>query len=381
MSTPLMERTKEPSVYKRGGRYVYVWKHRGKQYKSSHRTMAEARAAKRQRQGGDRRKRPRVLFRDYAPTWIESYRGRTARGFSETTRREYRRDLESHLLPYFGGYLLDEIEAPDVRDWFGWMESRGASGAAISKAKATLSALMGTALEDGKVRRHPVVGVRFVPSGNGVPRRKLRPLTMEELGRFMRALPPEWRLLFGVLTHTGLRIGEALGLRWAHVHLGDDAHLTICEQVYHGERKRLKTTNSNRTVPLSPALARALTEWRERTPYPGADSPVFASKAGTPLDYGGLHRRVLTPARDAAGIPAEEVGAFHAFRRTFGSLVHASGQKTDRQLCDLLGHHDPAFTMRVYVGTMDDGVGKADFLDDLIPLEEWATDGQPAIRK
>jgi hypothetical protein len=37
------------------------------------------------------------------------------------------------------------------------------------------------------------------------------------------------------------------------------------------------------------------------------------------------------------------------------------------QLADWLGHHDPAFTVATYVGQVDEGLGDAGFLDELIP--------------
>lgn len=249
------------------------------------------------------------------------------------------------------------------------MEGRGASESAIRRAKAALSALFGTAMEDRKVRANPVLGVRYAASGEVARPRRVKPLTLAELRRVMEALPEEWRLFFLVLAHTGLRIGELLGRRWSDVHLGDDPHLTVSDQVYRGERKGLKTANAHRTLPLSPGMARALADWRERTPYPEADSPLFASSAGTPLDYANVRRQVWIPARDAAGIDPDEYGAFHRLRHTLGSLVHAGGHKTDRQLCDWLGHADPAFTVREYVDTMDDGLGDAEFLDELIPVD------------
>jgi hypothetical protein len=110
---------------------------------------------------------------------------------------------------------------------------------------------------------------------------------------------------------------------------------------------------------------------------------VFASQAGTPYSYSNLWNRVWQLARDAAGIPGEEVGAFHSFRRTLGSLIHDQGAKSDRQLSDWLGHHDPAFTVREYVGAMDDGLGDAEFLDELIPvdgLDIGASRGQDPTR-
>jgi hypothetical protein len=62
-------------------------------------------------------------------------------------------------------------------------------------------------------------------------------------------------------------------------------------------------------------------------------------------------------------------------------FLHERSDKSDRQLCDWLGHPDPAFSVRAYAGTMDDGLGSAEFLDELIPVEGWATDGQPNTRR
>jgi hypothetical protein len=37
------------------------------------------------------------------------------------------------------------------------------------------------------------------------------------------------------------------------------------------------------------------------------------------------------------------------------------------QVSELLGHSDASFTLRTYVHLMDEGVGDASFLDDVIP--------------
>jgi integrase len=108
---------------------------------------------------------------------------------------------------------------------------------------------------------------------------------------------------------------------------------------------------------------------------PGRPRSAIRQLDGTPLEYANLRRQVWLPARDAAGIDPDEYGAFHRLRHTLGSLVHERGVNTDRQLCDWLGHHDPAFTVREYVGQMDDGLGDAEFLDELIPIA-WAAAGR-----
>jgi hypothetical protein len=96
---------------------------------------------------------------------------------------------------------------------------------------------------------------------------------------------------------------------------------------------------------------------------------VFASVTGTALDYAAFHRRVFKPAREASGIDWPTGAAFHMFRRTAASLLH-NNNKTGRQLADWLGHYDPAFTIRTYVGQVDAGLGDATFLDELIPVAD-----------
>jgi hypothetical protein len=50
------------------------------------------------------------------------------------------------------------------------------------------------------------------------------------------------------------------------------------------------------------------------------------------------------------------------------------GGKNIRQVCDWLGHADPAFTLRTYVHLMDGGLGEVDFMDAQVG-NPWATQG------
>lgn len=95
-----LETTGTPGIFRRHAKgcdrrgrcecsYAVVWRHRGRRHMETFRTLAEAREAKASRDAGDRRPVARVGFEDYFTGWIGSYAGRTARGFSETTRPEY----------------------------------------------------------------------------------------------------------------------------------------------------------------------------------------------------------------------------------------------------------------------------------------------------
>jgi integrase len=369
-----LQTTNTPGIFRRHAKecarlgrcdcsYVTVWRHRGRQHTETFRTLAEAREAKGTRDAGDRRPSARIAFGDYFDGWIESYAGRTARGFSESTRCEYRRPIETWAVPRWESWRLTDIEPADVRALFGELRTRGTTPANIKKPRAALSALFATAVEDGHVRGNPVQGVRIPasPVAGQVKDSKPKALTRQELGMLLSAIPAEWRLFFELLAHTGLRISEAVGLTWEHVDLGDRPQVRVREQVYRGERKRLKSNHGRRDIPLSPGMVRRLIEHRRDT-YRGDHTPVFASVRGAALHPSNVRSRVLLQASKPLGL--EWVG-FHTFRHTCASLLFEGG-KNVKQVQEWLGHADPGFTLRTYVHLLDDGLGSADFFDEVL---------------
>jgi integrase len=364
--------------------YVIVWRHRGRQHTETHRTFAEAREAKGNRDAGDRRPVARVGFEDYFEKWIESYAGRTARGFAERSRAIYRGHIEQLALPRWGTWRLADVEPADVRELFSALRDDGASTSTVKGLRAALSAMFATAVEDHLLRSNPVHGVRIPAATGGEPEEdRAKALTRAELALLLAALPAQWRLLFEFLTHTGLRISEAIGLTWRHLDLGTRPRLLVREQFYEGERHRLKSRHGRRDLPLSPGMAERLRALR-RDSYGGGGAPVFATAKGTELSRPNVAGRVLKPAAIAAGFvidrddgePAAWV-SFHTFRHTCASLLFDAGRNV-KQVAEWLGHADPAFTLRTYVHLMDEGLGDAEFLDEAVQAIASVPSGRPA---
>jgi integrase len=271
---------------------------------------------------------------------------------------------------------MNEVEPADLRDLFGQMRRDGRTTSEIKKTRAALSVMVATALEDGVVQSNPVLGVRIPPpSEDEAPHEeKAKALTRAELAILLAAIPSESRLFCTFLAHTGLRISEAVGLRWEHLDLGEHPKVRVREQLYKGKRKRLKSKDGKRDVPLSPGMAQQLLALR-RDEYRGSEAPVFASKAGTPLRPENLYRRALAPAAIGAGFKIEvevdgkkkvrSVVSFHTFRHTCASLLSEAGRNV-KQVQAWLGHADPGFTLKTYIHLMDAGMGTADFLDQAV---------------
>jgi len=356
-----LEKTKTPGIYKRGGRYVVVWRHRGKQYKSFHRTLAEAREAKADRTGSARpapsSKRP---FADYARTWVQTAQGRTRQGLDEDTRRAYAAALEAHAIPHLGSRSLRDIDRSDINMLITKLQTQGLSPASIAKYIAPVRALFGDAVENGHVAANPALGLKINAKArtknattDGPERAK--ELTRVELAAVLAAIPEQHRLAFELMAHTGCRISEILGLDWGDITFDDPPMLRVQRQWYLGKLKPPKTAAGVRMLELPPTLASRL--WKL-----GADAagPVLCTRTGRRLSARNL-ARTLETAANLAGVPGV---THHTFRHTHGSMLLDEGW-TIAEVAERLGHADPAITAAVYTHRMRDRRRELGFLDDL----------------
>ena len=215
-------KTSTPGVYRRGNRYVVVFRDpTGRQHKQAARTLAEARELKASLttdvNRGEYRTASKATFADHWSQWIDNYSGRTTRGFRESTRAEYRRDLEKEALPFFGRMKLAEIEPQHVKRWLTTLADRGLSASTIRSILAPLRAMLADASEDGLIRHNPAAGVR-VPSSARNAEPKMKALTMEEVEKLRSVIRVESDLLLvDFLLVTGLRISEAIALNIARL--------------------------------------------------------------------------------------------------------------------------------------------------------------------
>lgn len=160
-----------------------------------------------------------------------------------------------------------------------------------------MRALFATALEDGVIRTNPTAGLRITNPANGDEDEEAKALSEDELRRVLAKLPGDWRFFFEFLAQTGLRIGEAIELRWHDI---DGSWLRVDRQFYRG-RVTPPKGRKRRPVPLSRDLAQALWARRKET-HAKADDLVFTSARGLRIDPSNLTDRVLKPAARTADV-------------------------------------------------------------------------------
>jgi integrase len=373
-----LERTSVPGIYHKGNRYIVVFRDpTGRQRKRSAATLAEARELKAVLTAdiarGEYRALSRVTFAEYAREWIVSYQGRTSRGFRDSTRGEYARDLGldpktyEPLKPargataFFGQMRLAEIEPRDIKRYAVHHSDRGLAPASVRLELAPVRAMLATAVEEGIIRSNPAAGLRITKRAEAEleESERIKSLTEDELRALLERLPADWRLFVEFLAHTGLRIGEAIALTWGDIDFGR-RRVTVCRRYYQGSFAPPKSRYGRRDVPLADGMARRLWEFRKATL--AADSaPLFPSKTGGVLDASNVFSRVLKPAARAAGVPW---AGFHTLRHTCATILFRRGLNA-KQVQVWLGHHSPAFTLATYVHLLADDLPNPGFLDEL----------------
>jgi integrase len=354
--THRLKRTKHPGIFETGETYVVRYRDLGgRQRQKTCQTLDEAKRFRAKVTLNPAAVSPRSgpTVSEYADEWLSMLAG-----VRPATAIEYRRDLETYVLPRIGGVRIGALDARrirklayDLREEKTKRAADGRSWATVRRILAPLSVMLSAAAEDGVIPAKPWPRLP-------TPRRdplKRRHLTVEELAQLLAALPtPQDRLLVRLLAETGLRISELKAIRWRDLELDGEPLVSVRRRhrLLDGEQET-KSERSSGTVPITPQLARELKAHRLRNRRPPAGELVFTGKGGARLDEVNYRRRVLDPACARAGIAP--IG-FHVLRHTHGSIV-AAATRDVRAVQRRLRHASASFTLETYIHLLDDRAG------------------------
>ncbi len=258
-----------------------------------------------------------------------------------STRKRYRLTFNNHLLPAFGKSRLSDIRTLQIQKFvlekmdsgLGW-ESADLFRNLLSKT-FTMARKWGYFAGD-----NPATDVELPEK---IPVREKRVLQPEQIRQLLQQTEEPYRTMILTGVHTGLRIGEILGLRWQDVDFGQ-RKLTVAQAIYRGTVGTPKTKGSKRSVPLSERLLAALASHYSRSKKKDGPQLVFQTRKGTAFGDTNLLHRVLKPAGRLIGAPWM---SWHTLRRTHATLLQlAGGSIKDAQA--QLGHTKLSTTLEVY---------------------------------
>jgi integrase len=237
-----------------------------------------------------------------------------------TTARVYSCFLRNHILPKWGDKSVQALQPRTVELW---LRDLPLSPKSKTHVRSLMHLLVEYAMWAGtlNVSRNPISLVRN--TGATRKTRKTRSLSVEEFHALLKELQEPFATMALVSVCLGLRVSEALALRWADVDwLG--SRLSVQRGIVNGREDDVKSQGSARTFSLSAELLERLKAWKQATEFSESGDWIFASpfKIGRlPWCYTAV-RRELGRAAEAAKIGHV---SSHSFRHTYRSWLDAVG--------------------------------------------------------
>ncbi len=293
-----------------------------------------------------RRRAPTV--REFAEAWLERDVRANRRA---TTHRSYAGILGKHVLPVIGPIRVNRLVPTDVERCLAIVRETSSASMAV-KARTVLHRVMARAVALEVASRNPVDNVE-VPRA---PRRVMKFLDAVQLQALFKAAEGNrFEALVVVLATCGMRIGEALGLKWSDIDLkAKTIRIERTAQEAYGAPQLVepKTAAGCRTVAIG-AVATASLRRRKKAAdaekFGAATDLVFPTTTGTIVRQSNLLRRWWVPLLERAEL--ERIN-LHALRHSSASLSLLAGTNF-KVVADRLGHTDPGFTSRVYSHAVD----------------------------
>jgi integrase len=216
-------------------------------------------------------------------------------------------DFRNHIEPVLGDTRLDKLTVSQVVDWRTGLRAKGLKPSSQKRLDSLLHRVLEVARFERRIDANPAARL---PRGSDHEEAEksyvwLDPGQVRELTLAIQ--PPNYQALVATMYATGIRMGEASGLRVRNLDL-DNGTLTVSENaVLVGGKRTLgtpKTRGSRRTIALHPAIAAGL---RQHLAYfsdaTDPDAWVFTNGRGNPV-RGDNFGRALKRAAKVAKVPA-----------------------------------------------------------------------------
>jgi len=319
-----------------------------------------------------------ILMRDYYYMWLDNKREK----IKENSCIRIRQIVETHILPEIGYVKLGNVSYNDCKKIMDKIAEKELSFSTRKKVYEALNACFRWALEKRDILFSPMLGMEKptlntdnIPSPKEMLPLKTREYALfsEEAIRCYKNGVSVYRLgwLFIFMLATGIRIGEALALKWTdidfnlkEVHIWQTTVLTELksntEKRKYGAKvaSRTKTHAGNRKITLNFTALQALAELEKVT---GKFEHIASTKTGVLIS----HRNILRTFHGILRALKLPTRGLHNLRHTFASQLFE--KKVDIKIISaLLGHSSVQITMDTYIHFIEEQTRKAIYALDYL---------------
>ncbi|MBS0436174.1 MAG: site-specific integrase [Proteobacteria bacterium] len=282
--------------------------------------------------------RPTPTFNEFAATWLSEHQIEWRRSHVKVLKCT----LVGHLLPHFGGKPVGAITKADIlafRTKLADLPGRNGPKLSAKRINGILAPMRQILAEAAD--RYGFISPTLNLKPLRLRKTDVEPFTLEQVQQMLATVRADWRNYFTVRLFTGMRTGEAHGLKWKYVDF-DKRLILVRETFVLGEDEYTKTDSSQRDIQMTQVVFEAL---RSQYAATGKLSDyVFCNKEGKPLDNDNFGSRVWYPLLRHLSLKKRRP---YQMRHTAATLWLASGEAPE-WIARQLGHSSTEMLFRVY---------------------------------
>lgn len=297
--------------------------------------------------GGNIRMVRNCYFVDYFKAWYKLFKAQTV---SEATKATYKLTYQ-HLQAVMPTVKLAQLSRTLLQSVFNQLGG-SYSKETCRKHGIQVKACLVNAQYDGLVRKNLMHGIVITGNEQHARTDVNKYLSVNDFLKMRRHLfKRRYRkqdanyLILAVIAATGMRVGEAIGLKWSDINF--EQHEIKIQRSYDSVARRIKATktvSAVRIVPLVDDVIQLLNSWHNdgncRTDF------IFATTEEQLPRASSINSAFHTLQRH---LNIKAVHSPHALRHTVASLLVAQPELDVTYVSRLLGHSNPAITQRYYL--------------------------------
>lgn len=295
------------------------------------------------------------------------------------------RNFKLHIAPLIGKMKVYEIDNYAIQKLVNKLMEQGYSNDTVKKCKHLLNQFFEYAIDNKWILVNPALKVKIKGKRNiyqSNDDEKYKAMLPEIREKFLNALNKDEsnfiKPLCITLMFAGLRIGEALALKWKDIDFNDKTikvERAITQVPKFDEQGNIKdritvigdtkTICSIREIPVTDIVVETLKHWKDKQTDRQQNKPdvtasltyptsfVFANDDGSYRTYSGT-RKIFDRFKRRNGLDKSNIH-FHGLRHTFSNMLFEMNENP-KVIQQLLGHRDVKTTITVYNSVNSDYV-------------------------
>lgn len=331
--------------YDKGGNRHEITQRKGETLKELRRRLDKAKY-----EALEGKKVSRIIIIELSESWLKKV------NVKKTTLKGYYSNMK-HINKLLGDIRVDSITVKIVDNFLDTLiETTPYTYGTICNIRQTLFALLEYAKMEGHITNNPVTNAKKINKYKFPVLDEKTALKKSQQEIFLRHVQnSHYKELFSIMLLTGIRIGEALGLRWEDVNL-DERIITINQIIVNvpengipGEKyiydsSSPKTNKGKRTIPLCSEAVTLFNSQREKqNPNRKIEKKygdlVFTARSGKRVSDTNIRKILRCASRTIQKNECHDMPDIHPhmLRRTFATRAMESGMNP-KALSTIMGH-------------------------------------------